>query len=107
MKSKVIASLVILLLLVFPYGAPLAQEVENQEQTGDQPQNQAMDETIKQPVDNVVEEPYYKVLKMWEEAGVKNASSFDEDLSLSEFIDVTGEDLIRAAESDGHDKAVY
>ncbi|WP_249313041.1 extracellular solute-binding protein [Lederbergia citrea] len=91
MRSKMLISLVLMLLLVVPHGVALAEK----------------ESSIDQTVENVVEERYHTVLEQWKEAGVESASNFEAPISPSNFIDVTEDDLLSVKDSKGYGDRVF
>jgi len=91
MRSKILMSLVLTLVLVIPQGIATA-EIES---------------SVDQTVENVIEEHYHTVLEMWEKDGVGSASQFEAPISPSTFINADESNLISSEDSKGYEDRVF
>ena len=91
MRSKIMISLVLILLLIIPQGVSLAEEGSSEDQT----------------FKTVVEARYHTVLGMWKETGVGSASKFEAPISPPNFVDIDQKDLLSADESKGYGDRVF
>lgn len=91
MRSKIMISLVLILILAIPYRGAIAE----------------MESSTDQTFENVIEERYHTVLEMWKEAGVGSASNFEAPIPPSAFTQADMTDLLSAEQSKGYGDRVF